>query len=128
MIVGVFKLQENNYSLSLVVRSCIISSDHLMGFSLFLKSLFIFRERGREGEIEERNINMWLPLKHPLLGTWPTTQANALPGNQTSNPLVCRPALNPLSHTSQGGFNLLKKLYMKEFYEVIETKFNKIIK
>ena len=45
---------------------------------------------------------MWLPLKRPLLGTWPTAQACALTSNQTSDPLVCRPALNPLSHTSQG--------------------------
>ena len=38
----------------------------------------------------------------PLLGTWPATQACALMGNQTGDPLVRRPALNPLSHTSQG--------------------------
>ena len=38
----------------------------------------------------------------PLLVTWPATQACALTGNQTSNPLVHRPALNPLSYTSQG--------------------------
>ena len=37
----------------------------------------------------------------PELETWPTTQACALTGNQTSDPLVCRLALNPLSHTSQ---------------------------
>ena len=36
----------------------------------FLKNiLFIFRERGREKE-RERNISVWLPLEHPLLGTW----------------------------------------------------------
>ena len=39
--------------------------------------LFIFREREREGE-RERNINMWLPLMRPLLGTWSATQACAL--------------------------------------------------
>ena len=49
----------------------------------------------------EKNINVWLSLAHPLLGTWPTTQASALTGNQTSDPLVGRLALNPLSHTSQ---------------------------
>ena len=44
-----------------------------------------------------------MPLTpHPLLGTWPTTQACALTGNQTSDLFVHRPALNPLSHTSQG--------------------------
>ena len=52
------------------------------------------------------NINVWLPLARPLLGTWPTTQACALTGNQTCDPMVCRPALNPLSHTSQGSFCL----------------------
>ena len=36
------------------------------------------------------------------LGTWPTTQACAMIGNRTSDPLVCRLALSPLSHTSQG--------------------------
>ena len=55
--------------------------------------------------MRERNINMWLPLACPLLGTWPATKACALIGNQTGDPLVCRPALNPLSHTSQGNIN-----------------------
>ena len=41
-----------------------------------------------------RNINVWLPLACPLLETWPTTQACALTGNWTGNPLVLRPALN----------------------------------
>ena len=44
---------------------------------------------------------MWLPLAHALLGTWPATQECALSGNPTSDTLVLRPALNPLSHTSQ---------------------------
>ena len=39
---------------------------------------------------------------HPLLGTWPATQACALPGNRSGDPLVLRPMLNPLRHTSQG--------------------------
>ena len=72
---------------------------------LFFKKDFIYlildRGEGREKE-RERNINVWLPLSCPLLGTWPTTQTCAQTGNQTGNPLVCRPALNPLSHTSQG--------------------------
>ena len=60
-------------------------------FYLFLRLyLFIFRERGREG-----NINVWLPtgdLAHNP-GTCPA---------QTTGPLIRRLALNPLSHTSQG--------------------------
>ena len=50
----------------------------------------------------ERNINMWLPLTGPPLGSWPETQAFALTGNQTGNPLVRRLVLKPLSHISQG--------------------------
>ena len=38
----------------------------------------------------------------PYWGTWPATQACALTGNQTSDLLIRKPALNPLSHTSQG--------------------------
>ena len=45
---------------------------------------------------------MWLHLERPLLGTWPATQAGALTGNQTGYPLVRRPALNPMTHASQG--------------------------
>ena len=48
-------------------------------------------------------------LAHPLLGAWPATQECALTGNQTSNPLVCTPALSPLSHTSQGSFYNLQR-------------------
>ena len=49
----------------------------------------------------ERNIS-GLSLARPLLRTWPATQAHALTGNQTSDPLVHRLALSPLSHISQG--------------------------
>ena len=45
---------------------------------------------------------MWLPLTLPLLGSWPATQACALTGNRTSDPLVHKPALSPLNYTSQG--------------------------
>ena len=63
---------------------------------------YLFLERGKERE--RRNINIWLPLTCPLLGTWPTTQACALMGNCTRDPLVHRPVLDPLSHTSQGQY------------------------
>ena len=63
--------------------------------------IYLFVERG-EGEKErERNISVWLPVVRPLLRTWPVTQACVLTGNPASDPLVHRPALNPLSHTSQ---------------------------
>ena len=61
-----------------------------------------FREgEGREKE-RERNINVWLLLAHPQPGTWPAIQAWALTRNRTSDPSICRPVLNPLSHTIQG--------------------------
>ena len=68
----------------------------------------MFREReGREKESKrntrERNIDQ-LPLAHAP--TWgrdrATTQACALTGNRTSDPLVHRPVLNTLSYTSYG--------------------------
>ena len=71
---------------------------------LFLKNdciyLFLEGEGWREKQ-RERNFNVWLPLTRPLLGTWPTTQAVAVTGNRTGNPLVHWLAPNPLSHTSQ---------------------------
>ena len=78
--------------------------------SHFLKKIFIKdfiylfildTGEGRQKD-RERNINAWLPLTHPILGTRPATQACALTGNPTSDPLVHRLALNPLSHTRQG--------------------------
>ena len=70
--------------------------DWFFHFKDFIYLLF-FLERGQGREKErERNITC------PQLGTWPTTQACALTGNQTGDHPVCRPALNPLSHTSQG--------------------------
>ena len=57
----------------------------------FFKILFIylFLERGKWREKErERNVNVWLPLAHPSLGTWPATQTWALTGNRICSPLV----------------------------------------
>ena len=76
----------------------------------FLKDfiyLFLERVEGKEKE-RERNIIVWLLLMPPTLGTWPAIQACALSGNPTSDPLVHRPVLNPLSYTSQGTFNFFK--------------------
>ena len=60
---------------------------------LFLKDfIYSFLDRGEEWEKErERNISVWLSLKHPVLGTWPTTQACVLTRNPTGNLLVCSP-------------------------------------
>ena len=41
---------------------------------------FLGRREGKEKE-RDRNINVWLHLMHPVLGTWPATQACDLTGN-----------------------------------------------
>ena len=78
----------------------------------FLKILFIFRE-GKGGTKRGRETSMCGCLVHaPYWGpAWPTTQACALTGDQTSNPLIRRLALNPLNHTSQGKTLFLKSKY-----------------
>ena len=81
------------------------SNDKYLFFiiSILIFKIYLFLERSKRREKErKRNINVWLPLARPLLGTWPATQACVLTGNWTSNPLVCRLVLNPLSHTSPG--------------------------
>ena len=55
-------------------------------FSFFKDFIYLFLERGREGE----NSNVWLPRTRPQLGTWPQPRD------------AHRPTLNPLSHSSQG--------------------------
>ena len=60
-------------------------------YGFFLKDfiyLFIFRERGREGDRErDTHINVWLPLMWPPLGIWSATQACTLTGNRTGDTL-----------------------------------------
>ena len=70
-------------------------------FSIYLFIYFLERG-GREKERERNAVHIdRLPLARPQLATWPAIQAYALTGTQTGNLLVCSPALNPLSHTSQ---------------------------
>ena len=53
----------------------------------------------REGGKHQCVVSSYSP---PTGDSGPQTQACGPTGNQTSDPLVRRPALNPLSHTSQG--------------------------
>ena len=89
--------------------------DHFLCFLtapciLFCKKDFmiLFLEGGKRREKERERNSVWLSLTSPLLRPWPATQACALTGNRTSDLLVCRPVLNPLSHTRQGSPGNLK--------------------
>ena len=89
-------LWKGNYGIGVGV----VYNFHCLSF--LKKTLFISRERGREGE-REGNIHMCHLSSAPYWG--PDLQPRHVPrptGNQTGNPLVHRPALHPLSHTSQG--------------------------
>ena len=77
---------------------------------------------GREGE-RKRNINVQLPLVCPLLETWPATQACVLTGSQTSDPLVHRLVLSPLSHTSQGH---IQRFWSRRLDGTLNLHFNKM--
>ena len=74
--------------------------------SCIFKDLIYFLERteGRERERVKKTLmcetNVGCLSRTPL-GTRPTTQACALTGSRTGDPLVLRPALSPLSHTCQ---------------------------
>ena len=96
-----FKVPEASMTLPLQLKQPMLPS--LSFFLSFLFSIYLFLEGGEGKEKEgERNVSVWLPLVHPILGTWPVTHARALTGNRTNDPLVRRLVLNPLSHTNQG--------------------------
>ena len=85
--------------------ACSISQPPVLKFPqfFFLQRFCLFfreRKRGRETSICDY-------LSCTPLGTWPETQACALTGNRTCDPLLHRPALNPLSHTSPGSVSLV---------------------
>ena len=77
--------------------------------NFFKTFIYLCLERGQGREKErERNISVWLPHVPPRgPGPKPATRAWALTGNRTSDPLVCRLVLNPLSYTSLGNNNFL---------------------
>ena len=86
-------------------------------FILFFKRfIYLYLDRGEGRKKEERNINVWLPLTRPILGTRPSTQACSLTENWTSDTLVRRPVLSPLSHTSQGSSFIFNNIKSEDIY------------
>ena len=109
------------------------SKQYLLVSVIFKKVLFIysfFREKGREGDRQGEKQSCvrsvashrpptghlapnWAPGPQP--GTWPSTQARALTGNGTSNILVPRLVLSPLSHTYQDYLSF----EFKEYFSIL---------
>ena len=95
------------FSMILIISNSSISCQYIYFFKryffhFFLKILFIYFYRKGTGQREGEKYPCVVASHTPPAGTWPTTQACFLTGNQTGDPLVHRPALSPLSHTSQG--------------------------
>ena len=65
--------------------------------------IYVFLEREEAGEKHQYVVTSWVPPT----GELPHNPDMCLTGNWTSDPLVHRPALNPLSHT--------RKCYWEEF-------------
>ena len=93
-----------------------------------LKFLFIYFQREKKGGRKKHQhvVASWVS---PPSETQPATQACALTGNWTGDPLVRRPALNPLSHTNQGlmvdvlkrmteltNKNFIKKFHLRKMF------------
>ena len=73
-------------------------------FSLIFKKdfIYLFLERRERKETGKDTQRIGCLSCAPPTGDLPVTQACALTGNRTSNPLVLRLVLSPLSQTSQG--------------------------
>ena len=77
----------------------------ILYFFFFFLRCYLFTFREGEGREKEREIDQ-LPLTRTQPRTWSATQACALTGNRTGDPLAHRPALSPLSHPSSSAHSL----------------------
>ena len=84
----------------------------------FLKEILFtcFQREGRENERKEEKHQCVVVSCIPPTGDPAYNPACALTGNRTGDPLVCRLALNPLIHNSQGIFKI------KQFNKLIQVK------
>ena len=96
-------------------------SDFIYLFKKFY--LFIFREKGREGEtlMCERNIN-WLPLTCPQPGSRPAAQACALTRSRTSDLSLCGMTPDQLSRSGLSLYSILTECYSRVIYLSLQKK------
>ena len=87
-----------------IIGKCFIFCSFKLMSSLFFKRfyLFIFRQRGRELEREGERYQCVVASRTPPTEVLAHNPGMCLTGKWTSDPLVHRPALNPLSYTRQG--------------------------
>ena len=69
-------------------------------------------------EERERNINVWLPLVHPLIGDLACNPGMRPDWESNQRPFGYRWALSPLSHTSQGEVLVFKGQTLSSFNTV----------
>ena len=104
-----------------IYMPCIFSETFFKNF------IYVFLDRGEGREKEgERHINVWFPLTPPP--HWTATQACALTRNQTGNPLVCRPKLNPLNHTSLGSCSIFFICFKSFYFFMLKDSYNHCFK
>ena len=97
----------------------------LFPFFFFFKILFIYFREGKGGRKRGRETSMCgCLLCAPYWGLGLQPRHVPQTGNWTGDPLVCRPALNPLSYTSQGSHCLCFKLSLL----TKELKYEKFMK
>ena len=68
----------------------------------FKDFIYLFLERGREGEREGEKHQCVVATHTPFTGDLAHNPGWALTGIRNSDPLVHRPGLKPLSHSSHG--------------------------
>ena len=90
---------------------------------MYLILIFIFREgKGRRKKGRQTSMCGWVS-RSAHWGSGPKTKACALTGNQTGDPLVRRPALNPVSYTTRAKIFFRKSFPdKKKLKEFITTK------
>ena len=76
---------------------------------LFVKNLFIFRERRRDREREEEKHHCVVASHAPLTADLACNPGTCPNWALISDPFIHRPVLNPLSYTIEGSKNILKR-------------------